>query len=126
MFKRKRKEKQKAYVIRNTAFMLGCALKSAPLSLFIIYFSYVLENVYYSVVMFLEPALSIIEGNGSFKEFAARICIIIVGKLLVDLIGYINVYTVRIKFEIKCESYINSLIFSYTGVPISPKYPPAY
>ena len=94
--------------------MLKCALKCAPFSLFTIYFAYVLENVYYAVVvnvLFLETALSIIEGNGTFREFAIRMIIIVVGKLLVDLIGYINVYTVRIKFEIKCESYINSLIF---------------
>ncbi len=110
----KKKQKQKAHIIKNTAFMLKCALKCAPFSLFIIYFSYVLENVYYAVVvnvLFLETALSIIEGNGTFREFAFRMIIIVVGKLLVDLIGYINVYTVRIKFEIKCESYINSLIF---------------
>lgn len=110
----KKKQKQKAHIIKNTAFMLKCALKCAPFSLFIIYFSYVLENVYYAVVvnvLFLETALSIIEGNGTFSEFAIRMIIIVVGKLLVDLIGYINVYTVRIKFEIKCESYINSLIF---------------
>lgn len=106
--------KQKAHIIKNTAFMLGCALKCAPLSLFIIYFSYIAENVYYAVVinvMFLETALSMIENNGSFQEFAIRMAIIVIGKLLVDLIGYIDVYTVRIKFEIKCESYINSLIF---------------
>lgn len=111
---RKNKEKQKAHIIRNTAFMLGCALKCAPLSLFIIYFSYIAENVYYAVVinvMFLETALSMIENNGSFQDFAIRMGIIVLGKLLVDLIGYIDVYTVRIKFEIKCESYINSLIF---------------
>ncbi len=110
---RKRK-KQKAHVIKNTAFMLGCAIKCAPFSLFMIYFSYILENVYYAVVvnvMLLETALSIIEGNGSFQEFVFKISILILGKLLVDLIGYINVYTVRIKFEIKCESYINALIF---------------
>ena len=110
----KKKQKQKAHIIKNTAFMLKCALKCAPFSLFIIYFSYVLENVYYAVVvnvLFLETALSIIEGNGTFREFALSMIIIVVGKLLVDLIGYINVYTVRIKFEIKCESYINSLIF---------------
>ncbi len=110
----KKQPKQKAYVLKNTAFMLGCALKSAPLSLLIIYFSYIAENVYYAVVvnvMFLETALSMIEGDGTFKEFAIRMCIIVAGKLLVDLLGYINVYTVRIKFEIKCESYINSLIF---------------
>ncbi len=113
MIKRK-KEKQKAHVLKNTAFMLGCALKCAPLSLFIIYFSYIAENVYYAVVinvMFLETALSMIEGNGSFQEFAIRMAIIVLGKLLVDLIGYIDVFTIRIKFEIKCESYINSLIF---------------
>ena len=110
----KKKQKQKAHIIKNTAFMLKCALKCAPFSLFIIYFSYVLENVYYAVVvnvLFLETALSIIEGNGTFREFALSMIIIVVGKLLVDLIGYINVYTIRIKFEIKCESYINSLIF---------------
>ena len=110
----KKQPKPKAHVLKNTAFMLACALKSAPISLFIIYFSYIAENVYYAVVvnvMFLETALSIIEGNGTFNEFVIRMCIIIIGKLLVDLIGYINVYTVRIKFEIKCESYINSLIF---------------
>ncbi len=112
--KTKKQPKQKAHILKNTAFMLRCALKSAPLSLFIIYFSYVAENVYYAVVvnvMFLETALSIIEGDGTFKEFAIRMCIIVAGKLLVDLLGYINVYTGRIKFEIKCESYINSLIF---------------
>ncbi len=112
--KAKNPAKQKAHIIKNTAFMLKCALKCAPISLFIIYFAYVLENVYYAVVvnvLFLETALSIIEGNGTFREFAIRMIIIVVGKLLVDLIGYVNVYTVRIKFEIKCESYINALIF---------------
>lgn len=112
--KKIKEKKQKAHIIKNTAFMLGCALKCAPLSLFIIYLSYVAENVYYAVVvnvMFLETALSIIEGDGTFKEFLIRMSIIIIGKLLVDLLGYVNVYTVRIKFEIKCESYINALIF---------------
>lgn len=111
---KKKEGKQKAHIVKNTAFMLGCALKCAPLSLFIIYFSYIAENVYYAVVinvMFLETALSMIENNGSFQEFAIRMGIIVLGKLLVDLLGYIDVYTVRIKFEIKCESYINSLIF---------------
>ncbi len=114
MVKKSKCVKQKAHIIKNTAFMLGCALKCAPLSLFIIYFSYIAENVYYAVVinvMFLETALSMIENNGSFRDFAIRMGIIVIGKLLVDLIGYIDVYTVRIKFEIKCESYINALIF---------------
>lgn len=112
--KKEKKTREKAHIIKNTLFMLGCAFKSAPLSLFIIYFSYITENVYYSVVinvMFLETALSVIEGNGTFAEFVIRICIIIFGKLFVDLLGYIDVYTIRVKFEIKCESYINSLIF---------------
>ncbi len=112
--KKKKSEAQKAHIFRNTAFMLKCAWKSAPLSLLIIYLAYIVENVYYSVVvsvMFLQTALSIIEGNGTFKEFAIKMCIIVFGKVFVDLLAYIDMYTVRTKFEIKCESYINSLIF---------------
>ena len=112
--KKEKTQKQKAHIFRNTAFMLRCAWKSAPLSLIIIYLAYILENVYYSVVigiMFLQTALSIIEGNGTFREFAIRMCIIVFGKVFVDLFAYIDMYTVRTKFEIKCESYINSLIF---------------
>lgn len=112
--KKEKEIKQKAHIFRNTAFMLKCAWKSAPLSLLIIYLAYILENVYYSVVisvMFLQTALSIIEGNGTFKEFAIKMCIIVFGKVFVDLFAYIDMYTVRTKFEIKCESYINSLIF---------------
>lgn len=112
--KKEKTQKQKAHIFKNTAFMLKCAWKSAPLSLLIIYFSYIAENVYYSVVisvMFLQTALSIIEGNGTFKEFAIKMCIIVFGKVFIDLLAYIDMYTVRTKFEIKCESYINSLIF---------------
>lgn len=112
--KKEKKERQKAHVLKNTAFMLGCAFRCAPISLLIIYFAYIAENVYYSVVinvMFLETALSIVEGNGTFREFVIRMTLIVIGKLLVDLLGYIDFYTVRTKFEIKCESYINSLIF---------------
>ncbi len=110
----KNTKKQKAHIFKNTAFMLKCAWKSAPLSLLIIYTAYIAENVYYSVVisvMFLQTALTIIEGNGTFKEFAIKMCIIVFGKVFVDLLAYIDMYTVRTKFEIKCESYINSLIF---------------
>lgn len=110
----KNTKKQKAHIFKNTAFMLKCAWKSAPLSLLIIYTAYIAENVYYSVVisvMFLQTALSIIEGNGTFKEFAIKMCIIVFGKIFIDLLAYIDMYTVRTKFEIKCESYINSLIF---------------
>ena len=112
--KKEKTPKQRAHIFRNTAFMLKCAWKSAPLSLIIIYLAYIIENVYYSVVvgiMFLQTALSIIEGNGTFKEFAIKMCIIVFGKVFVDLFAYIDMYTVRTKFEIKCESYINSLIF---------------
>ncbi len=112
--KKEKSQKQKAHIFKNTAFMLKCAWKSAPLSLIIIYLAYILENVYYSVVigvMFLQTALSIIEGNGTFKEFAIKMCIIVFGKVFVDLFAYIDMYTVRTKFEIKCESYINSLVF---------------
>ncbi len=109
-----KKVRQKAYVFKNTAFMLGCAFKCAPFSLILIYFAYIAENIYYSVVvnvMFLETALSIIEGNGTWTDFVIRMCLIVLGKLLIDLLGYIDFYTIRTKFEIKCESYINSLIF---------------
>ena len=112
--KKEKKVREKAHIIKNTTFMLKSAFKCAPFSVLMIYFSYIAENVYYAVVinvMFLETALSIIEGNGTVTEFAVRMCIIVFGKILVDLIGYIDVYTVRIKFEIKCESYLNSLIF---------------
>lgn len=112
--KKEKTPKQKAHIFKNTAFMLKCAWKSAPLSLLIIYFAYIAENVYYSVVvsvMFLQTALSIIEGNGTFGEFAISMCAIVFGKVFVDLLAYIDMYTVRTKFEIKCESYINSLIF---------------
>ncbi len=114
MKEKKKKIKQKAHVLKNTAFMLGCAFKCAPLSLIFIYFAYISENVYYSVVinvLFLETALSIVEGNGTFSEFVWKMCLMVAGKLFIDLIGYIDFYTVRTKFEIKCESYINSLIF---------------
>ena len=113
--KKKKKERQKAHILKNTAFMLGCAFKCAPLSVILIYIEYILENVYYSVVinvMFLETALSIVEGNGTFREFVIRMSLIVIGKLAIDLYGYITFYTVRTKFEIKCESYINSLIFT--------------
>lgn len=112
--KKEKAPKQQAHIFKNTAFMLKCAWKSAPLSLIIIYLAYILENVYYSVVigiMFLQTALSIIEGNGTFKEFAINMCVIVFGKIFVDLLAYIDMYTIRTKFEIKCESYINSLIF---------------
>lgn len=112
---KKKKEKAKAHIWKNTAFMLGCAFKCSPLAVILIYIEYILENVYYSVVinvMFLETALSMVEGNGTFREFVIRMGVIVLGKLIIDLYGYITFYTVRTKFEIKCESYINSLIFS--------------
>ena len=104
---KKDKQKEEAHIFRNTFFMLKCAFKCAPVSLVLIYLAYILENVYYSVVfnvMFLETAMSIIEGNGTWEEFATKITIIIAGKLAVDLFAYIDMYTIRTKFEIKVES----------------------
>ncbi len=106
--------KAKAHVFRNTWFMLKCGFKCSPLSVILIYLAYIGENVYYSVVfnvMFLQTALSIIEGNGSFKEFAIKIALIIFGKIAIDLFSYYVFHPVREKFEIKCESYLNALIF---------------
>ncbi len=106
--------KAKAHVFRNTWFMLKCGFKCSPLSVILIYLAYIGENVYYSVVfnvMFLQTALSIIEGNGTFKEFAVKIALIIFGKIAIDLFSYYVFHPVREKFEIKCESYLNSLIF---------------
>lgn len=106
--------KAKAHIFRNTAFMLKCSLKSSPLATILIYLAYIAENVYYAVVfnvMFLQTALSIIEGNGTFREFAIRISIIIFGKLAVDLFSYIVFHPVREKYEIKYEGYLNRMIF---------------
>jgi len=106
--------KAKAHVFRNTWFMMKCGFKCAPLSVIIIYLAYIAENVYYAVVfnvMFLQTALSIIEGNGTFREFAIKIGLIIFGKIVIDLFSYYAFHPVREKFEIKCESYLNAMIF---------------
>ena len=94
--------------------MLKCSLKSAPVATILIYLAYISENVYYAVVfnvMFLQTALSIIEGNGTFKEFVIKIGLIILGKLIIDLFGYIVFHPVRERYEIKYEGYINRMIF---------------
>ncbi len=106
--------KAKAHIFRNTAFMLKCSFKSAPIATILIYLAYISENVYYAVVfnvMFLETALSIIEGNGTYREFVIKIGLIILGKLAVDLFGYVVFHPVRERQEIKLEGYINRLIF---------------
>ncbi len=106
--------KAKAHIFRNIWFMLKCAYKAAPLSMFIVHTAYIAESVYYGVVfgvMFLETALSIIEGGGTFREFAVKIGIMSVGKLVVDCYSYYAWQVSRGKLEIKTESYINSLIF---------------
>lgn len=106
--------KAKAHIFKNTAFMLKCSFKSAPVATILIYLAYISENVYYAVVfnvMFLQTAVSIIEGNGTFREFAIKIGLIILGKLAVDLFGYIVFHPVREKQEIKLEGYINRMIF---------------
>ncbi len=94
--------------------MLKCSFKSAPVATILIYLAYISENVYYAVVfnvMFLQTALSIIEGNGTFTEFIIKIGLIILGKLVIDLFGYIVFHPVREKYEIKYEGYINRMIF---------------
>ncbi len=106
--------KAKAHIFRNTAFMLKCSFKSAPIATILIYLAYIAENVYYAVVfnvMFLQTAISIIEGNGTFKEFAIKIGLIIFGKIAVDLFSYIVFHPVREKYEFKYEGYINRMIF---------------
>ncbi len=106
--------KAKAHIFRNTAFMLKCSFKTAPIATILIYLAYISENVYYSVVfnvMFLETALAIIEGNGTFREFVIKIGLIILGKLAVDLFGYVVFHPVREKYEIKFEGYLNKMIF---------------
>lgn len=106
--------KAKAHIFRNTAFMFRCALKCSPLAVLLIFSAYIAENVYYAVVfnvMFLQTALSIIEGNGTFREFVIKIALIILGKIAVDLYGYVVFHPVREKFEIKFEGYLNNMIF---------------
>ena len=106
--------KAKAHIFKNTAFMLKCSFKTAPIATILIYLAYISENVYYSVVfnvMFLETALAIIEGNGTFREFVIKIGLIILGKLAVDLFGYVVFHPVREKYEIKFEGYLNKMIF---------------
>lgn len=106
--------KAKAHIFRNTAFMLKCSFKSAPVATILIYLAYISENVYYAVVfnvMFLQTALSIIEGNGTYREFVIKIGLIILGKLAVDLFGYVVFHPIRERQEIKLEGYINRLIF---------------
>lgn len=106
--------KAKAHIFKNTAFMLKCSFKTAPIATILIYLAYISENVYYAVVfnvMFLETALAIIEGHGTFREFVIKIGLIILGKLAVDLFGYIVFHPVREKYEIKFEGYLNKMIF---------------
>ena len=106
--------KAKAHIFRNTFFMLKCSFKSAPVATLLIYLAYIAENVYYAVVfnvMFLQTAISIIEGNGTFKEFAIKISLIVFGKIAVDLFSYIVFHPVREKYEFKYEGYLNRLIF---------------
>ncbi len=106
--------KAKAHIFKNTAFMLKCSFKTAPIATILIYLAYISENVYYSVVfnvMFLETALAIIEGHGTFREFVIKIGLIILGKLAVDLFGYIVFHPVREKYEIKFEGFLNKMIF---------------
>ena len=112
--KKEKKQKEKAHVFRNTLFILGCGMKSAPFHMLSLYISNIAENVYYSLVFsvfFLKTALSIIEGQGTFKELVFKIVLMVLGKIVIDMLGYFTNFYSRIQFEIKCESYINQLIF---------------
>ena len=114
MEKKKKEPKEKAHIIKNTLFILKCGLKSAPLAMISLYVSNIIENVYYSLVFsvfFLKTALSVIEGNGSFKELVIKIVLMVIGKIFVDMLGYFTNFYARIRFEIKCEAYINEMIF---------------
>ena len=89
--KMNRPPKEKAHVIKNTLFILGCGLKSAPLAMISLYISNIIENVYYSLVFsvfFLKTALSVIEG----RSLADRKCLICKIKFCVKIksISYIN------------------------------------
>ena len=115
MAKQKKEPKEKAHVIKNTLFILGCGLKSAPLAMISLYVSNIIENVYYSLVFsvfFLKTALSVIEGNGTFRELVIKIVLMVIGKIFVDMLGYFTNFYARIRFEIKCEAYINEMIFN--------------
>lgn len=112
--KKEKKQKEKAHVLRNTLFILGCGLKSAPFYMLSLFISNIVENVYYSLVFsvfFLKTALSVIEGNGTFSELAVKIVLMVIGKIIIDMSGYFTNFYCRIRFEIKCESYINEMIF---------------
>lgn len=114
MAKQKKEHKEKAHIIKNTLFILKCGLKSAPLAMISLYVSNIIENVYYSLVFsvfFLKTALSVIEGNGTFRELVIKIVLMVFGKVIVDMMGYFTNFYARIRFEIKCESYINEMIF---------------
>ena len=107
--------KEKAHVIKNTLFILKCGMKSAPLAMLSLYISNIIENVYYSLVFsvfFLKTALSVIEGNGTFRELVIKIVLMVIGKVFVDMLGYFTNFYSKIRFEIKCEGYINEMIFN--------------
>lgn len=114
MKKKKKEPKEKAHVFKNTLFILKCGMKSAPFYMLSIYISNIIENVYYSLVFsvfFLKTALSVIEGNGTFRELAVKIVLMVLGKVIIDMMGYFTNFYSRVRFEIKCESYINEMIF---------------
>lgn len=114
MEKKTKKPKEKAHVLKNTLFILGCGMKSAPFYMLSLYFSNIAENVYYSLVFsvfFLKTALSVIEGNGTFEELSIKIVLMVLGKVVIDMMGYFTNFYAKIRFEIKCESYINEMIF---------------
>lgn len=109
------KQKEKAYVIKNTAFILKLGIKCSPFSVFFIFFSYTVWGLFQNYVMgilFLKTALSIIEQNLDFREFAVRILFIVGAKLIIDLFDKLDDYYIAMNFAIKFEKVINNMIFN--------------
>lgn len=107
--------KEKAHVIKNTAFIFKLAAECSPFLLFILCFDYILVNVYESVIMgvyFLKTALLIIEQQLDFKAFFITVSLIVLGKAAIGLLDKFVDYYISFRFAIKFEKKINSLIFN--------------
>lgn len=114
MKKEQTKSPERAHMIRNTAFALKCGFRSAPASLILLWVSRIVGTLCFDIVtsvFLLKTALSILESGAGYQKFVLSICSMIALKLLSDLQENFIYYCVRIHFEIKCECFINHLIF---------------
>ncbi len=114
MKKEKQQNSDKAHTLKNTAFMLKCGLKSAPASLISLLVSRTVSTLCFDIVtsvFLLKTAMSIIESGESYGKFALSIFSMIAVKLISDFQEDFVLYYVRIRFEIKCENFINHMIF---------------